>query len=129
MIVYEQQREEAPDVANARRAVLEALTPMHLIRPYSSIDDLRQFLDAGLDDMRKAQLGDQIPRDMPIALTRCWLFHVDREAVEIVAVRMAPTGAFEHWPIPDGWFGFYQQIEKLRAIARRYDPQFVPMHA
>lgn len=129
MIVYEAMEDEAPDVAHARRAVLEALTPMHLIRAYRSLDDLRQFLDDGLEDMRKAQLTDQIPADMPIALTRCWLFYADKAAIEIVSVRMAPTGQFESWRIPDGWMGFYRQIEQLRAVARRYDPQFAPMHA
>ena len=134
MICYEVVPTEAPDVARARLAVLETLVPMHLIRPYDSIDDLRAFLDAGLEDIRKAIIGEQCPANTPIALTRCWLFYADPAAVEVVGVRMAPakfqreTG-FEKWPIPDGWFGFYKQIEALRVQARRYDPQLQFVHA
>lgn len=127
MIVYEI-TEETHDVVKARQAVLEALTPMHLIYAYKDLDDLRAFLDKGLEDMRQARATGQIPEDMPIALTRCWLFFRNRDAVDIVKVRMAGTGEFNQWPIPDGWFGFYRQIESLRAMARRYDPQIVFIH-
>ena len=128
MIVYEIVSEEDPAVASARRAVLEAFTPMHLIHGYSSIEGLSAFLDAGLEDMRKAQIGDQIPKEMPIALTRCWLFYSDRDALAVCGVRMAPGVRCEAWAQPGGWTEFYKQIESLRMMARRYDPAFTPMH-
>lgn len=134
MIVYEVVKDEAPDAALARLAVLEALAPMHLIRPYDSLDDLRAFLDAGLEDIRKAIIGEQCPADTPVALTRCWLFYADPAAIEVVGVRMAPakfqrdTG-FERWAVPSGWLWFYEQIAALRVQARRYDPQLQFVHA
>lgn len=134
MIVYEVVKDETPEARDARLAVLETLVPMHLIRPYDSIDDLRAFLDAGLEDIRKAILGGQCPANTPVALTRCWLFYADPAAVEVVSVRMAPAAfqretGFEKWQVPDGWLWFYQQIGALRAHARRYDPQLQFVHA
>lgn len=127
MIVYEI-LDEDPAVASARRAVLEAFTPMHLIHGYKTVEDLRAFLDAGLEDMRKAKIGDQIPADTPIALTRCWLFYADRAAVDACGLRMAPGVRCEAWAQPTGWLEFYKRIDELRAMARRYDPAFMPVH-
>ena len=125
MVVYE----IADGADDARRAVLESLTPMHLIHGYRTVEELSAFLDAGLGDMRRAQLNAQIPADMPIALTRVWLFYVDRAAVDVCALRMAPGARCEAWAQPTAWTEFYKRIDELRAMARRYDPAFTPVHA
>ena len=134
MIVYELDPQEEADTAKHRRAVLEALTPMHMIHVYTSVVELRAFLDAGLEEMRLSRLADRV-QDV-VGLTRVWLFHKDTDAIDVVRVRMSerPNGGlwsdvgFEYWPIPDGWHGFYRHIEQLRARARQYDPQIQFIH-
>jgi hypothetical protein len=109
-----------PVSEHERLACLECLAEEHKLVCYSSVEAMEAILEQGLDQLEAAGHGRFLRRVVLIAR--------DRRAVAAVARRMGPGMEFIAWPSPLAWKKLYEQIEALRARARKCNPDFMPRH-